>query len=437
MQPIAITGYLQRRLASARIRFFEIHRIRIIMPILRNRFAVLSILATIIAVAGTLTVLRVYASPDSAPPAPQAATVDVAEVVSRSIRDWQSYSGRLEAVDRVEIRPLISGTLTKVHFKDGDLVKKGDILFTIDPRPYAAEVARAEAQVAAAEARAGYAASEQARGQRLLADNAIARRDFDEKQNASREAAANLQVAQAGLKSARLNLEYAQITAPVTGRISRAEVTPGNVVSVGPATKPLTTLVSVSRIYASFDVDEPTFLKYVNPGRAGTGAQVPVYLGLANEEGYPRQGKVNSVDNQVDTSSGTIRVRAVFENADGLLVPGLYARVRLGGGPSRSAVLIDEKAISTDQDKRFVLVVDANNHAVYREVRVGADQHGLRVIESGLQPGERIVVNGLQRIRPGDAVTARLVPMEQGVAISSIPAASAPGAAKPRAADKT
>jgi multidrug efflux system membrane fusion protein len=418
--------------------FFE-HSTRITMSILRNRIAILSTLATVVAVAGAFTVLRVHASADSAPPAAQAPTVDVAEVVNRSIRDWQNYSGRLEPIDRVEIRPLVPGTLTAVHFKDGDMVKKGDVLFTIDPRPYAAEVARAEAQLAAANARAAYAASEQARGQRLLADNAIARRDFDEKQNASREAAANLQAAQAGVKSARLNLEYAQIAAPVSGRISRAEVTPGNVVAVGPASKPLTTLVSVSRMYASFDVDEPTFLKYVNPARAGNGAQVPVYLGLANEDGYPRQGTVNSVDNQVDTSSGTIRVRAIFDNTDRLLVPGLYARIRLGGGPSRAAVLIDEKAIGTDQDKRFVLVVDANSHAVYREVKVGADQSGLRVIESGLHAGEQVVVNGLQRIQPGDAVTPRLVAMEATAANATALAAPAPasGAPKARTADKS
>lgn len=378
---------------------------------LRNRYtltaAVFAVIA--IAVAGTLSAIGVD-STANAQQAPQAASVDVAEVVSKQIIDWQQYSGRLEAVDRVEIRPLVSGTMTAVHFKDGALVKKGDVLFTIDPRPYAAEVARTQAQLAGAEARAAYTASDVARGQRLLADNAIARRDFEEKQNASREAAANVQAAQAALRSARLNLEYTQITAPVSGRISRAEVTVGNIVSVGSSTPPLSTLVSVSKIYASFDVDEQSFLKFVNPARA-KGAQVPVYLGLANEDAYSREGKVGSVDNRLDSSSGTIRVRAVFDNADGQLVPGLYARIRLGGGAPRDALLIDEKAIGTDQDKRFVLVLDKTNHATYREVRVGANQDGLRVIESGLKSGERIVVNGLQRIRPGDTVAPNVVPM--------------------------
>ena len=378
---------------------------------LRHRYTVTAAVFAVIAiaVAGTLSAIGVD-STANAQQAPQAAGVDVAEVISKQITDWQQYSGRLEAVDRVEIRPLVSGTLTAVHFKDGAMVKKGDVLFTIDPRPYAAEVARAQAQLAGAEARAAYTASDVARGQRLLGDNAIAKRDYEEKQNASREAAANVQAAQAALRSAKLNLEYTQIVAPVSGRMSRAEVTVGNIVSVGSATPSLSTLVSMSKIYASFDVDEQSFLKYVNPARA-KGTSVAVFLGLANEDAYSREGKVGSIDNRVDTSSGTIRVRAVFDNADGQLLPGLYARIRLGGGAPRDALLIDEKALGTDQDKRFVLVLDKDNHATYREVRVGANQDGLRVIESGLKSGERIVVNGLQRVRPGDTVAPNLVPM--------------------------
>ncbi|MFJ9534686.1 efflux RND transporter periplasmic adaptor subunit [Herbaspirillum sp. NPDC101396] len=393
---------------------------------LRHRYTVTAAVFAVIAiaVAGTLSAIGVD-STANAQQAPQAAGVDVAEVVSKQITDWQQYSGRLEAVDRVEIRPLVSGTLTAVHFKDGAMVKKGDVLFTIDPRPYAAEVARAQAQLAGAEARAAYTASDVARGQRLLGDNAIAKRDYEEKQNASREAAANVQAAQAALRSAKLNLEYTQIVAPVSGRMSRAEVTVGNIVSVGSATPSLSTLVSMSKIYASFDVDEQSFLKYVNPARA-KGTSVPVFLGLANEDAYSREGKVGSIDNRIDTSSGTIRVRAVFDNADGQLLPGLYARIRLGGGAPRDALLIDEKALGTDQDKRFVLVLDKDNHATYREVRVGANQDGLRVIESGLKSGERIVVNGLQRVRPGDTVAPNLVPM---VKVAGA-AGTAPAAAK-------
>jgi multidrug efflux system membrane fusion protein len=368
-------------------------------PNLRKRFALtVGVLAVIaVTVGGVISAVGINANASDAPAAAPAAPVDVAEVVSKKITDWQSYSGRIEAVDRVDIRPLVGGTLTAVHFKDGQLVKKGDVLFTIDRRPY-------EADVFAAEARADYTASDLARAERLLADNAISKRDYDEKKNAARSA-------QAALRIARLNLEYSQIVAPISGRISRAEVTVGNVVTPGAANPPLTTLVSVDKVYASFDVDEQSFLRYVNPARA-KGSAVPVYLGLANEDGYSREGKVGSIDNRLDTTSGTIRVRAVFDNADGQLVPGLYARVRLGGGAPREAVLIDEKAIGTDQDKRFVMVADANNHASYRQIKVGANQDGLVVIEDGLKSGERIVVNGLQRIRPGDAITPTVVPMQ-------------------------
>lgn len=374
----------------------------------RNRIAVLVVFAAVIAAGGGYALFRAPAGANAAQAqgAPAATPVEVAEVVSKTIVDWQRYSGRLEAIDRVDIRPLVSGTLTAVHFQDGSIVKKGDVLFTIDPRPYAAEVDRA-----AAKARASYTATELARGQRLLADNAIARRDFEEKQNAAREAAANLQGAQAALDYAKLNLGYTRIEAPVAGRVSRAEVTVGNVVAAGAASVPLTTLVSVSKMYASFDVDEQTFLKYVNPARNGKAGSVPVELGLANEDGYSRTGFVQSVDNRLDATSGTIRVRAEFDNADGTLLPGLYARIRLGGSEPRSAVLIDEKAIGTDQDKRYVLVLDDKNHANYRQVKLGANQEGLRVVDSGLAAGERIVVNGLQRVRPGDAVSPTVVPM--------------------------
>lgn len=339
---------------------------------------------------------------DAAPATAQGVPVEVAEVVSRKITDWSSFSGRLEAVDRVEIRPQVSGVLTAVHFKDGAVVKKGDLLFTIDQRQYAAEVFGAEA-------RADYTASELARAERLLAENAIAKRDFEEKKNAAH-------AAQAALRIAKLNLEFSQIRAPIDGRMSRAEVTVGNLVTAN-AGAPLTTLVSSEKIYASFDVDEQTFLKYINPARAGKHA-LPVHLGLANESGYSREGSIHSIDNRLDTGSGTIRVRALFDNKDGQLLPGLYARLRLGGGQEREAILINEKAVGTDQSKRFVLVVDKNNNSAYREVKTGATQDGLVIVESGLQPGERIVVNGLQRVHPGAPVTPQAVDMKTGKAVN-------------------
>jgi multidrug efflux system membrane fusion protein len=377
----------------------------------RTRIAGAVVAVAVLAGVGIFTTVRVNANAP-AQAAPMAPEVDVAAVVDKTVTDWQEYSGRLEAVDKVDVRPLVSGTIVSVNFKDGSLVKKGDVLFVIDPRPYAAEVDRAQAQLAAAKARNGYAQSDWQRAQRLIEDNAIAKRDFDEKKNAAVEAAANVQAAEAALETARINLGYTKIVAPVSGRVSRAEVTLGNVVSVGAGTPPLTTLVSVSPIYASFDVDEQTYLKYI--GRARTGTQVPVELGLADEAGYSRTGTVASVDNRLDTASSTIRVRARFDNPDGTLVPGLYARIKVGGGAPHRALLVDEAAIGTDQDKKFVLVVDAQDRVAYRPVSLGALHGNLRVITAGLASGDRIVVHGIQRVRPGATVRPHSVAMDAG-----------------------
>ena len=386
------------------------------MSITRKRLTVALGAALVVAGIGTFTAMHGFGRGDlpvngaeaAIKPSAPVMEVDVATVVSKTITDYQNYSGRLQAVDKVEIRPLVPGTIVAVHFADGALVKKGDPLFTIDPRPYVAQVDQAAAQLAAAQARNGYTSTDAARAERLLADNAIAKRDYDEKQNASHEAAANLKAAQAALETAKINLTYTQIVAPVSGRVSRAEMTVGNIVSTGSSAPLLTTLVSVSPIYASFDVDEQTYLRYLS---RDSRASVPVSLGLANEEGFSREGKVASVDNQLDTGSGTIRVRARFDNADGSLVPGLYARIKVGGGTPHPAVLIDDAAIGTDQDKKFVMVVDTDNRVQYREVTLGTLSDGLRVIAKGLQPGERIVVNGLQRVRPNDVVKANSVAM--------------------------
>ncbi|WP_431858116.1 efflux RND transporter periplasmic adaptor subunit [Azospirillum sp.] len=363
---------------------------------------------SVAAVAGVAT-LRSPAEAQTAAPAPPPAEVDVAGVLARPVVDWQSYSGRLEAVDRVDVRPQVPGTIVAVHFRNGALVKQGDVLFTIDPRPYEAEVARAEAQVAAAQARVRFTASDLDRAQKLVRDDTISRSTMDQKDNAAREAAANLKAAQAALELARLNLGYTQVTAPVSGRVSRAERTVGNVVAAGAAAEPLTTLVSVSPIYASFDVDEQTYLRHIAPVK-DSGA-IPVRLGLANEDGTPREGTVEHVDNRLDSVSGTIRVRAKFDNPDGLLVPGLYARVKVGGTAPYDALLVDDRAIGTDQDKKFVLVVTPENTVEYRPVKLGALQNGLRVVTAGLSAGERVVVNGIQRARPGMPVTPKMVAM--------------------------
>ena len=337
-----------------------------------------------------------------------AAEVDVAAIVSKRIVDWQSYSGRLQAIDHVDVHAQVPGTIMAVYFKDGELVKQGAALFLIDPRPYAAALQQATAQVAAARARARFAASDYTRAQKLIADNATSTRDLEAKANEASEAEANVKAAEAEVQVAQVNLGYTKIMAPVSGRISRAELTIGNIVVAGNGSPPLTTLVSVSPMYASFDVDEQTYLEYLS---RGSKSAVPVRLGLANETGYSRMGKISSVDNELNSTSGTIRVRATFENPDGALLPGLYARVEVGSGEPHPAVLVDDRAVSTDQAKKYVLVVDDHNHAQYREVTLGGQSEGFRVVTSGLRPGERIVVSGLQRLHPGDEVKANLVPM--------------------------
>jgi multidrug efflux system membrane fusion protein len=371
--------------------------------------------AIVVLVAGGWTALSKETSPVSVAAADEAPVVgpevDVAKVVSSVITDFQDYSGKIEAIDDVDIRPLVSGTIVAVHFKDGALVKKGDLLFTIDQRLYQAEVDRAAAQVAAVQSRNGYAATDAARAERLLAQNAIAKRDYDQAQNASRESVANLKGAQAALEAAKVNLAYTQIVAPVSGRVSRAEMTVGNVVSAGANAPVLTKIVSVSPIYASFQVDEQTYLRFLSRDAKSA---IPVSLGLANESGFSREGQVDSVDNRLDTSSGTIRVRARFDNANGQLVPGLYARVKVGGGAPHPAVMVDDAAIGTDQDKKFVMVVDNENRAQYREVTLGGLHNGLRIIEKGVQANDRIIVNGLQRARPNDVVKVNAIAMTGG-----------------------
>lgn len=381
------------------------------MSLSRKQLTLSAVIIAIFAIGGSFLLFQENADAKATPAANSqpATTVDVATVVNKTITDWQEYSGRLEAIDQVDIRPQISGKLIAVHFKDGSLVNKGDLLFSIDPRPFEAELNRTKAQLASAEAQVTYTSANLSRNQRLIESNAIARQELDQAQNEARSANANLQAARAAVESARLNLEYTRITAPVSGRISRAEVTVGNVVSVGNGAQVLTRLVSVSRLYASFDVDEQTYLKYISNQR--NSAQVPVYMGLANESGFSRQGYISSIDNNLDSTSGTIRVRATFENPTGVMLPGLYARIRLGGGQPRLAILINPTAIGVDQDKRFVVVVDAKNQTAYREVKLGAQQDGLQIVDGGLKAGERIVVNGLQRIRPGDPITPHLVAM--------------------------
>jgi multidrug efflux system membrane fusion protein len=342
---------------------------------------------------------------ETAPPPP--APVTVATVEPHKITTWQEFSGRLEAVDRVQIRPRVAGAIQSVHFREGGLVQAGDLLVTIDPEPYQAAVAEAEGQVASGEAKLALATTELDRGKTLFAKSTIAQADVDQRQSARSEALAGVQSAKAALKVAQLNLDYTQIHAPISGRVGRIEVTVGNLVAAGSASVSLTTLVSVDPIYASFDASEEFVSRILAelPADKGTAAldQVPVEVTTLSGEAAVR-GKLQLVDNEVNAASGTIRVRAVFGNPGGKLIPGQFVRVRLGQPKEVERVLVSEKAIGTDQDKKFVFVVDGENKVSSRQVQLGSSLDGMRVVEAGLNSGDRIVVNGLQRIRAGAVV---------------------------------
>lgn len=383
----------------------------------RKLWAAGAALTAVVAVGATFFGLQSHAEPSAQAAAPQAVPVSVANVVQSDVAAWDEFSGRLEAVERVDIRSRVSGAVLAAHFREGALVKKGDLLITIDPAPYAAEVDRAEAQLMAAQARLTHAKSEFTRSQRLWDERAIAQREFDERANGLHEAEANLRAAQAALQATKLNLDYTQVRAPVSGRVGRLEVTVGNLVAAGPGAPVLTNLVSISPIYASFDADERVIARALKelPSGASARAQlekIPVRMGTAATSDLPITGRLQLVDNQVDAKSGTVRVRAVFDNADGSLIPGQFARLAMGQVKASSALLINERAVGTDQNKRFVLVVGEDNTVQYREVTLGASVNGLRIVNTGLKPNERIVVNGLQRVRPGALVQPQPVPMD-------------------------
>jgi len=388
-----------------------------LIPLHNNKRRLLAVTLGALAVAGmSAAVFGVSGSGAQADmtTAPAAIPVSVATVVQSDVAAWDEFSGRLEAVERVDIRSRVAGILQAVHFREGALVKKGELLLTIDPAPYAAEVQRADAQVGAAQARVAQAKGEYERSQRLWTEQAISKREFDERSNGQREADANLRAAQAALQTAQLSLGYTQVRAPVAGRVGKLELTVGNLVAAGPGAPVLTTLVSVSPIYASFDADEQVVaraLKDVSSGGERRLERIPVQMGTAASSDTPFEGRLQLVDNQVDAKSGTVRARAVFDNKDGQLMPGQFARIRMGQATQATALLVNERAVGTDQNKKYVLVVGSGNKAEYREVTLGASVNGLRVVKDGLAPNERIVVNGLQRVRPGALVAPQPVEM--------------------------
>lgn len=361
----------------------------------------LALIVALVALAGC-------GKPHAQPAAPAAPPVSVAAALEQEVVETVDFPGRIEAVESVEVRARVNGYLQAVRFRPGAQVRKGDLLFVIDPRPFEAELARAEATLANTRAQLELARTELARQEQLLAERATSRREYDDAAARLRQFDAQIRANQASVESARLSLAYTRITAPVDGRVGKAEITVGNLVQGEVPNSPiLTTVVSMNPVYAAFEADEASYLRFVSSRQ-----NLSVAIGLGNEQGFPHRGRIDFVDNRVDPQSGTVRMRALLDNKEGRFTPGLFARVRLGDMHSpRKAVLVADRAIGTDQSKRFVLVVNGENKAEYREVRVGRVIEGLRVIESGLQAGEVIVVNGLQRVRPGAPVTPQAAQM--------------------------
>lgn len=373
------------------------------------------------------TLLLAGCNDQSAPMAMVPPEVSAAQVVVKPVNQWDEYSGRIEAIQSVELRPRVSGYLDSVNYREGQEVKQGDVLFTIDARSYRAELSRANAQLARAASVAAQSRNEARRAKALVAQHAISTEQWEQRNAADKSAQADMLAAQAAVDTAKLNLEWTRVRAPIVGRAGRALVTQGNLVTADGAASVLTTLVSQDKMYAYFDIDENAFLRYTQSARntldrrntlAGHSGTIPVQVGLANEEGFPHTGVVDFLDNRVERSSGTLRVRAILDNPDRVLTPGLFARVRLFGGRIPDALLIDSRALLTDQDRKYVYVVDKDGKAQRRDVVPGREAEGLRIIEKGLVAGDRVIIEGYQKVfMPGMPVNAKAVPMQGAAAL--------------------
>jgi multidrug efflux system membrane fusion protein len=375
-----------------------------------------SVMATALAIVGGFVYVDqskdALASATEVAAAPPAVPVTVATVSPRPINVWRDFSGRLEAVDRVQIRARVAGAIQSVHFEEGGLVEQGDPLVTIDPEAYRAIVDRARGDVAAAQAQLDLTRTELDRGTALLSRNTISKSELAQRHGAHASAAAALQSAEAALKLAELDLSYTEIRAPISGRVGQLEITVGNLVASGPSSQSLTTLVSVDPIYAGFTIEEEYLRQILPTDPAIEGGwsldQIPVEITTEDATAAIR-GRLQLINNEIDASTGTIRVRAVFDNPVGRLLPGQFVRIRIGQSEAQDKLAISERAVGTDQDKKFVFVVGKENTVAYRQIELGSLVDGQRIVEKGLNAGERIVVSGLQRIQPG----ATVAPQEQ------------------------
>lgn len=357
--------------------------------------------------------------------------VNVAAVVKKSVTEWDEYSGHVEAIESAEIRPRVAGHLNRIHYEEGGLVEKGQLLFTIDSREYKAAADAAAADATRAEARVALAEQELKRAETLISERAISQGELDQRRMEAQQAAADVLAARANSARSNLDLGFTQIRAPFKGRAGEAKVKPGNLVA--PNETLLTTVVSVDPVYVTFTGDERAFLRYQEIVRAGNAESpreggTPVLVGLANEDGFPHKGQVDFVDNALNPATGTIRARAVVPNPDNRFTPGLFARVRLLGETLASALLITEQAVLTDQDRRYVYVLGEKNSAERRDVTLGAPVEGLRIVESGLKAGDKVIVNGMRKIFfPGQPVNPHDVPMSEPNTPTPAPAQKAPG----------
>lgn len=351
------------------------------------------------------------ATETAAAPPPPPATVALME--EQNVQIWKDFTGRLQAVDYVEIRPQVSGKLQEIRFKDGQTVTKDDILFVIDPAPYQATVERAKADLQAAKNQHELAQKDLARAAGLVKSEAISKKIFDERQNNAYVTRSQVEAAQAQLKQAQIDLDYAYVKAPISGRISRAEITVGNLIQASSAPI-MTSIVSDKGIYADFDVDEQTYLQSIYAVARDTEAQtkIPVEMVLKSSADKTYKGVIQSFDNKIDPKTGTIRVRAYFDNEDQSLLPGMFVNVRLGNSVKQSSLLVSERAIGTDQDRKFVYVVGDGNKVAYREITPGTSINGQRVVLSGLKPGEKVITEGIMKVRPDMVVTPQFVSAE-------------------------
>jgi multidrug efflux system membrane fusion protein len=347
---------------------------------------------------------------------PELPQVTAGTAVARPVTEWDEFTGRLEPVQSVGVRPRVSGLISSASFEEGSLVQQGQLLFQLDDRPFLAQVERLRAELAQATAGRDRAASEMQRADRLASENAMSLEERERRAGIAAEATAHVAAVSAALRAAELDLEFTRVVSPIDGRVGRALVTRGNLVSGGQGEATLlTTVVSVDPIYAAFDADEGTFLRYGDRvrqhGNGGSRGDLPIQMALADEDDFPHQGTLQFLDNQLDPSTGTIRGRAVFRNPERRLTPGLFVRLRLPGTVSYAGVLVEDRAVGTDLDRRFVLVVGGDKTIESRTVTLGPIIDGLRVVRTGLKAGELVVVNGLQRVRPGGRANATVVPM--------------------------